>query len=624
MYRHMDQQQKDTILNKAREHVREIREDIRQALADTKTNVAKGKEDFKTLSPSDQETQMMLIKYGEKRLEELEHLHPSPYFVRCDVELEGESGKKSLYFAKFPFSEKEIYSWASPASRIRFEEIGDIAYGRPDGKVQKGRLLKKDQYMIVDGKILFLSTESAGAPRELVYQEHFSSRRQGFVLPEIVAQMEKAQDQVIRAHHAGPFVISGPAGSGKTTLALHRVAYLAQSPDTTHLYPTDSMIVFVQDTGTKKYFSQLLPELGIHNVRIATYSEWALEVLELRKTQYVGRYGGTERERDWYEYSKLKALRSEGLPRFAKNPFAFLEELYGPAFDASLEPLWRKQKRERVLDRVDVTALLMADLELHGGIGVVREHYVEQKNGKLKKKVGRVPLKYSLVVVDEFQNYLPEQLRLLKACADATLRSTVYVGDMAQQIQLGTIRSWNEIDEEIAPERAVKLEKVYRNTRNILEYIRSLGYAVDIPDGVREGVPVTEQCLENVSEEISYVKKLLRQNKGRSLGILAKDAEYLGEFRKAFGKNEGVHVFTMEESQGVEFDTVCIVGVRAEDFETGWRDTAPDLAREKQKILKDLLYVALTRAISELHVTGKEGLRESVRKPRQDVSGDIF
>ena len=45
-------------------------------------------------------------------------------------------------------------------------------------------------------------------------------------------QMEKAQDQVIRAHHAGPLVISGPAGSGKTTLALHRVAFLTQSPET--------------------------------------------------------------------------------------------------------------------------------------------------------------------------------------------------------------------------------------------------------------------------------------------------------------------------------------------------------------------------------------------------------
>lgn len=66
--------------------------------------------------------------------------------------------------------------------------------------------------------------------------------------------MEKAQDQVIRASHKGSLVIGGPAGSGKTTLALHRVAYLTQAPETSEFYPTKSIIVFVQDTGTKITF----------------------------------------------------------------------------------------------------------------------------------------------------------------------------------------------------------------------------------------------------------------------------------------------------------------------------------------------------------------------------------
>jgi len=101
---------------------------------------------------------------------------------------------------------------------------------------------------------MFFSKEVEGRARELIYQEHFTNRKTGFMLPEIVAEMEKSQDQVIRAHHEGPLVISGPAGSGKTTLAFHRVAYLTQAPDTALHYREDSIIIFVQDNGTKEYF----------------------------------------------------------------------------------------------------------------------------------------------------------------------------------------------------------------------------------------------------------------------------------------------------------------------------------------------------------------------------------
>lgn len=617
----MDQRQKTEILEASVAHVGEIRAAIVESLASTERQTVKGKEEFKTLSPSDQVTQAMLLAYGEKRLEELKTLEPSPYFVRCDVALDGETEPRSMYFAKFPFSEREIYSWTAPVATIRFENMGTISYRLPDGEKQSGRLLRRDQYMIVDGKIVFLATESEGAPRELVHQEHFSSQKRGFVLPEIVAQMERAQDQVIRAHHVGPFAISGPAGSGKTTLALHRVAYLTQSPDTAHLYPTESVIVFVQDTGTKEYFSRLLPELGIRNVRITTYAQWASEILGVRDAAYARCYGDTEHERDTCEYAKIKALRSGDLPPYSGRHFAFLESLYARHFDEDLMRTFQKQKQDKVLDHIDITALLLANAEALGGLGVVREHYVEQKNGKLRKKRGWVPLEYSLMVVDEFQNSLPEQLALLNRCMRPTPRSIIYVGDMAQKIHFGTVRGWEEIGETVDDERAVRLHKVYRNTKNILRYIRSLGYDVEIPEGMREGEIVRECRIDETAAEIEYVRALLDRNPEASLGILAKESTSLEPFRAVFGREERVHIFTMEESQGVEFDIVCIVDVRREDWnigrngnDGGIREMPRGFVDEKRKILKDLLYVALTRAISELHVTGRDGLSEVIKE----------
>lgn len=255
------------------------------------------------------------------------------------------------------------------------------------------------------------------------------------------------------------------------------------------------------------------------------------------------------------------------------------------------------------MDRIDLTALLLMHANHYGNLGKVRDYYIEQKNGSLKKKRGRVPFEYALIVVDEFQNSLPEQLKLFKQCVDSTLKSLIYVGDMAQKIHFGTIQNWEDIDEAMTGERAVVLQKVYRNTKHILRYIQSLGYVVEIPDGMREGEPVQEYRMSSVEEEITNVRNIREKHPKMSMGILSKDEAYLAPFKKTFGDEEDVHVFTMEESQGVEFDIVCIVGMNSHDWKVS--DTAgfsQEFIVEKQKILKDLLYVALTRAISELHV----------------------
>ena len=175
--------------------------------------------------------------------EEMAQLAQSPYFSRLDLEFQ-DAPLRPYYIAKYSASELGIYSWTAPIATLRFERPGPVSYEPPEGH-REGRMVRRDQYMIARKHLNFMTTEVVGGERELVYQEHFSVRKNGFVLPEVVAQMEKAQDQVIRADHRGPFVISGPAGSGKTTLALHRVAFLRQTPETSELYPAESILVLV-------------------------------------------------------------------------------------------------------------------------------------------------------------------------------------------------------------------------------------------------------------------------------------------------------------------------------------------------------------------------------------------
>jgi DNA helicase IV len=588
--------EKQTLLEDLRSHIVYIQGKINESTAEVTVRNSKGAKEASSLRREDQVVFWNIKAQLEKRLEELAELYKVPYFVKCELKYEGTSESVIYRFAKFQFTDEAIYSWVAPISSVRFEQPGKVSYTVPSGEVKTATLIAKEQYMIVNGNVIFFTKETIESPRELIYQEHFSTRKSGFILPEIVAEMEKAQDQVIRAHYKGPLVISGPAGSGKTTLAFHRIAYLVQAPDTAALYPSRSIAIFVQDNGTKEYFSHLLPELGIKNVMITTFSEWAFTILGIKDsyrqvTKYTSR---VEEDDDLYEYEKLKIVRS-GIPlEFNARPFMMLDSVFSKHLSETSYKLFLKQKKEKVLDRIDLTLLLKAYL---------------QKRGAFKVPKSKEEILYPLILVDEFQNYLPEQLKLLKGCLDTKTNSMLYVGDLAQQINLGTIRSWRDIDEDILEERSILLKKVYRNTKNILEYINGLGYSVSIPEGIREGIDVKEEILANAEEEILYIKNLIKTDTDRTIGVIAKDGWYLQKFQSEFGENKNVHILTMSQSQGVEFDVVCIVGITKDTFTINHtNDLSEEHLEERFRIQKDLLYVALTRAISELHVLGTQKL----------------
>ncbi len=556
---------KEELLQKVKKHIDFVREKIKESLIIVKEQANVSLSELAKLDPADQEVFMNIRANAQDREVALEHLDGSPYFMKCEV-IDEKGEKKDYYIAKHQFYDQSIYSWVAPVAAIRFEDPGEATYKIPNGTVRKVTITQKEQYMIVDGKVLFYAQETKDKPRELIYQEHFTRQKTGFVLPEIVAQMEKAQDQVIRAGHIGPLVISGPAGSGKTTLALHRVAYLTQAPGTDVLYPAKSIIVFVQDTGTKEYFNALLPGLGIHNVQITTFYEWGLKILNITDHLYTEGYGNNDEEKDIYEYQKIQALREKPIPSWNKDIYRTLKSNYGTYFSKNTLILFEKQKKEKILDRFDLTILLQAYLKKHKKFEIRRDYQTFVKND-LVTKTEKTLITYTLVIVDEFQNYLPEQLQILNSCLNKETKSSVYVGDIAQQVKLGTIKNIEDIGEFIPVERKIRLNKVYRNTKNILRFIQNLNYTIEIPDGIKEGPIVIEKITKSKEEEIKHIQEIIPKYTEGSVGILAKNGAYLQEFKEEFTDYKNVHILTMLESQGVEFDIVFIVGVSKKYFE---------------------------------------------------------
>ncbi len=601
----LDAQAKKDLLEEAAVHVAKTREKVKKEIEAVHVKL----ERFRSERGGDQAVRNKLSQHFSERLDQLHHLFPNPYFFRCDVQAEkGEA--KTLYFSKFSLMEHSVFSWTAPAARLRFADVGPVSYALLEkDKTWKGTLARKDQFTIAGGKIVFMASEADRYGRTVVHHEQFVRRKEGFVLPEIVERMERAQDDVIRAPTQGSFLIAGPAGSGKTTLAFHRLAYLLQSPETSEHFSSRNVIVFVQDEGTRAYFSRLLPDLGIHEVYVTTFGAWAMERLALKDATFVRRPNGVDPVIDGYEQRKCAVLRS-GLPMKApgKNLFAWLDEAYKATFTPGDKRLFKEQRSASAMDRFDLSLLLQATLR-RGPFTRQEEYLAQKKNFEVTRKQKTVPLSYALIMLDEAQNYLPEQIQVLRSAVSADTQAMLYVGDLDQQVFVGTVRDWSAVGEQFAAGQKVQLEKVYRNTKAILRYVADLGFPSAIPNELREGIPVEDRACASVEEQLECVRALVgAKDEETQIGILAPDPESLTVFKTAFEGKANIHVLTFHQAQGVEFDCVCLVGLSRDFFADGAAD------EERLHIKRDLVYVALTRAMDELHVFGKEPLGKMLSK----------
>lgn len=597
----LDEKSKKVLLELEQKNIFKVSKTLEFAIKDSEIKGGLHKDRVSSAEMHEALMQDVLAAMGvdihTQNIENYKHLQGTPYFSKCEVLLYGTNEIQTFYFAKFPFFEENIYSWIAPAAKMRFEDIGEFEFETVNHNRLKGRLLRKDNYMIVDGKIIFMSSESYDYERTLVHQEFLSNRKQaGFQMQDIVALMEKAQDQVIRANPFGSFLIAGPAGSGKTTLALHRVAYLVQSPETSDKFPSEKIIVFVQDQSTKEYFSALLPNLGITNVKIETWVEWALKILKLEKINYKEKID----EDIAYQFEKIEAIRnlSEVSVKFnEKNYFANLKEIYLSHFSTRSFGLFKKQIEEKKFDKYDLTVLLKLMLQKEKMLYLESDEYVQVSRSKLKKKKVKDEIIHSLIIVDEAQNYLKEQIEIIQSTIDPRTKSVLYVGDLVQQTRIGTIRNWDDANEDFREENKVILTKVYRNTKQILEYIKSQGYEVDAAENLRDGKEVEEKKLSQ-EEQIEFIQNLINTRKEDVLGILVKTQKEKEELIEKLNLSENSKLLTIAESQGVEFDLVVLI--RKDETEN--LDLGENQKEELEKVNKDLLYVAMTRAINELYV----------------------
>jgi len=223
-----------------------------------------------TLNISNQEFIGRKLRDTEKALEK-------PYFARVDFLPDDDRKKERIYIGKMTLMDDSshkllITDWRAPAAALYYEgRIGRAAYDCPQGHIS-GEISLKRQYVIEKGELKDITDIDITTNDEFLQAALGSSKDRR--LKDIVTTIQSEQNQVIRGGMFQPMVVQGAAGSGKTTIALHRAAFLLYTYENS-IAPHQFMIM-APNRLFLSYISEVLPELGVEHIAQTTFEEFAM------------------------------------------------------------------------------------------------------------------------------------------------------------------------------------------------------------------------------------------------------------------------------------------------------------------------------------------------------------
>lgn len=210
--------------------------------------------------------------------DKLARLKDSPYFARIDFKHEnGESMK--VYIGRFTFrfgDEMLIYDWRAPVSGMFYDyETGPAGYEAPTGRID-GYLTRKRQFKIKN-RIMEYALESASNIQDDVLQRELSHTSDE-KMKSIISTIQKEQNKIIRNEDAGTLILQGVAGSGKTSIALHRMAFLLYR--FRNRLTAQNVTILSPNKVFGDYISNVIPELGEEPIYALSFSDIAEIQLE--------------------------------------------------------------------------------------------------------------------------------------------------------------------------------------------------------------------------------------------------------------------------------------------------------------------------------------------------------
>ncbi|MER0284578.1 3'-5' exonuclease [Clostridioides difficile] len=581
----------------------------------------------------------------------------SPYFARIDFRLKDVDDEYKYYIGRFAFDYEDellILDWRSPIASMFYDyEIGVAGYDAPIGWVD-GEITRKRQFKIKNGKLEYALESSINIQDDILQKElsHTSDEK----MKSIISTIQKEQNQIIRNDKADTLIIQGVAGSGKTSIALHRIAFL--------LYrfkdkiSANNVIILSPNKVFGDYISNVLPELGeepLCELSFENIAEVQLEriinfesernPLETNDAKWSERV----RFKSTLDFVKLMDSYIKQMPNkiFIPEDYIFGDFIAKSDWIQSRFDAYNKYPVKRRLEKVaeDIRYRFETDNIMEEDLPRVKS-ILKNLNGMLKIKntlllykdffkqmnisnMFVMPEKKTLewsdvypfiyihaayeglqedkvirhIVIDEMQDYTPIQyavINLLFKCKKTIL------GDFGQLVNPNHTHTLDDMKQLYDDGELVMLNKSYRSTFEIINFTKKIQDISSLEPIERHGEEPDLLKCNNEQDEINKIKieiEEFKKSDNATLGIILKTDNDAKAIYDVLREEYSVHLISSESSsftKGVSITSIKMskglefdeVIVPSVNNKTYYSDYD-----------RSLLYIACTRAMHKLKLT---------------------
>lgn len=531
-----------------------------------------------------------------RKINRLEKLVKAPYFARIDFRFEDEEEAEKIYIGRSSLIEKGtqeryVYDWRSPIAGLFYRFLpGEAFYDAPGGRIT-GEMDLKRQYEISDGILNYFFDTNIEINDEFLRE--MLSQNTSPQMKAIVETIQKDQDAVIRDMENGLLMVQGVAGSGKTSIALHRAAYLMYQGLQSKLSANNIMIISPNSV-FEQYISNVLPELGEENVMSIVFEDLFDMILKKDKIQSKNEFLEKLVTNSRYKKVRKNSIEFKTSEKFKKILNRLLEEIPREGDKADVADMYKKlfgdknyfysltEENGSAEELEEIRIYTQENLEsgiLYYDDAIALVYLYLKAFGMNEYRNIRQ------VVIDEAQDYYPLQyeiFRLLFSKAKFTI-----LGDINQTLVKQEDVSLYEQIQKIVNKRNssfIKLDKSFRCTNEILNFsLNFIEHRPDLESFNRSGdeIQIVEAAHREglVDETIREVEKC-KESGYKTIGLICKtqkNAIQLFEELKSkiniqlIGDEngtdlEGTFVMPIYMSKGLEFDAVLICDVDKQNY----------------------------------------------------------
>lgn len=532
---------------------------------------------------------------GEHALDSRKRLHQlkdTAYFGRIDFKQHDTQKTAHIYVGVHNFQfgkppQNLVFDWRAPISSLFYDyETGEAAYETKE-KTVKGNIELKRQFRIRKGEMEYMLDTDVTILDEVLQKE--LNRASSAKMKNIVATIQKEQNEIIRNEHARHLIIQGVAGSGKTSIALHRIAFL--------LYrfkgsiSSKDILIISPNKVFAGYISNVLPELGEETVDEISMEEIAHELFEHR-VKFQSFFEQVSELLEKNDPKLIERISFKSSPEFLQKTDEYLTHLENTGFkpenimvkgkpvpDWFIQESFEKYARLPLLKRFNevvndivnnvfryykVEVQYKDRTELHKtirnmfpsyNVKVLYKGFYEWlgKPELLKMKArstyewadvyallyfkmrieGLPPYsKIKHVVIDEMQDYSVVQYRVLSRLFPC--KKTI-LGDINQSVNPFSSSNLAVIQGVFGDAESITMLKSYRSTYEITEFTKTLGKSVAVDAVERHGDEPEIVTAQNDRDEAAVIEKriaVFEKSTYNSLGIICKTQKQADQLYK--------------------------------------------------------------------------------------------